>query len=647
MEKKDQLRYLVVKVDGGSGVLVQTPHPENTFIFTAKHILFENDILLKSIDKIEIIAYYLDAYKNIKEQVLIAESVFINNYTTNDAAIIKIKKYLIPYEITPELILIGETTNCYLAGYPGNRRNDADPYRDNKIDELIYTTNQNLIEASLKEQNLDHSSIVGQSGGGIMRITDNAINLIGIQSEMANSAEYGRIRFLPISFFLEIIEKNKLPNIPLITLADKSFTGNNIDLSITLKENKTIFDLINIGEWPGSLDLSNDDTKLHNIRVEFEITKVFQKTLSLLKNEMDLFQKEEFEFLGEMLSKILFGKRNNDEDGRKFALKNLEAKLKIGDETKCRIFLDFDYLIDMHKLPWEYTMYYRDEINRQTGIKETVPIQIAADQKQFQLIRRTAQNPVFEPYGNQLFLIILSISESEIFKPNLKNIVFENILIENLPISAIRAAIENTYTNWQKKYGQIPNLVIHYTADILPNNELINNKLLTFFDIFSENYFPNNVQLPVKLVCLHSNESAKIEKDNNTLKGLALEYSKSKIPAVIGFQNPLDSKNIDRFFNVFYEEIMKGADVAYATTAGRNLLKNIPSIPSNAFGSPVLFISTITPICLVKVNSFELPQNPNPTPDLGQNQPSINEATTQLFENEATSHTQYSQLATR
>ncbi|MEJ7682833.1 MAG: hypothetical protein WKG06_34235 [Segetibacter sp.] len=85
----------------------------------------------------------------------------------------------------------------------------------------------------------------------------------------------------------------------------------------------------------------NDDVS--NVRVELSIAKVFHKVLNLIKADPVLFQAGDFELLGEMLSRILFGKSNNLYDARNPVMKAIEQSV---DSTNllgpkiCRIFLE-------------------------------------------------------------------------------------------------------------------------------------------------------------------------------------------------------------------------------------------------------------------------------------------------------------------
>ena len=81
-----------------------------------------------------------------------------------------------------------------------------------------------------------------------------------------------------------------------------------INININKRENNLYLEK---DENPATvpIDTGDDDSIPNNIRIELGITRVFHKVLNLIKSEPELFQKEDFELLGEMLAKILFGKK--------------------------------------------------------------------------------------------------------------------------------------------------------------------------------------------------------------------------------------------------------------------------------------------------------------------------------------------------
>ena len=381
-------------------------------------------------------------------------------------------------------------------------------------------------------------------------------------------------------------------------------------------------------------DIDDNDNAANNIRVELGIAKVFHKVLNLIKTERDLFQKEDFELLGEMLSKILFGKINNNADVRNYIMKDLEQTLEITKPSSrkiCRIFLEFDQKSGVAMLPWEYTLY------KTRSTKETSSIYISANIKnRFHLMRRVKENPTPVPDSDKLFIMVLvnvdgnrdatpvidsrsnELSKIKATFQKLQDKYKDSLVveyIESTPLNKIKQVVEDIYNNWEDQYKQRPYYVMHYVGHSMLDNQV--GKLVIknaesgkpdwvedkkFASLFREDML--NIEQP-SMVCFQACDSAKIGSFNENLRGVAYEFTKLNIPAVIGMQNEIDTLYSSAFFDRFYENILNAKDVSEAVTAGRDYLGREFNIETetyvnNSFGSPVLFITTEEPITLLK-----------------------------------------------
>jgi len=72
-------------------------------------------------------------------------------------------------------------------------------------------------------------------------------------------------------------------------------------IQISIEGKNLIFDKNN-DKGKVDFNTSEDDSNENNVRIELGIAKVFHKVLNFIKTDSDLFQKQEFELLGEMLS---------------------------------------------------------------------------------------------------------------------------------------------------------------------------------------------------------------------------------------------------------------------------------------------------------------------------------------------------------
>ena len=423
-----------------------------------------------------------------------------------------------------------------------------------------------------------------------------------------------------------------------------------INININIRENNLYLEK---DENPAmvSIDTGEDDSIPNNIRIELGITKVFHKVLNLIKSEPDLFQKEDFELLGEMLAKILFGKKNDTKNFRNYIMKDVEFLLdqkNQGGNKICRIYLEFDYDSKVAMLPWEYTRYQ----TRATDVNAPQSWYIAANNKsRFNLIRRVKRNPTPQPDAEMMFVIVIANMEGNNAAdpsidvrikefPKIKSL-FQNLqqlnsnepenfpyplevaYLENISSGDIGKEIERIYHQWETTYQVQPNYIIHYTGHAMMRNQVgqivVKNKEdkmewredKKFAAIFNKEKL--TVPQP-SLVCLQACDSAKIGSIGGELRGVAYEFTRLDIPAVVGMQNEINTSSSCAFFEKFYASLLKGDDVASAITNGRDHLGinfNIDdeTYINNSFGSPVLFITTREPIQLLKSTAAEILNN--------------------------------------
>lgn len=206
---KDELQFFTVKVADGSGCLFQPLNSEYSYVLTAKHVV-------EGVKNIGITRQYIqeDGTK-VDEQFKILEAPYLHTDLNKDAAIIKVEKVSnIDNLLRADLDSL-ERDNWYLCGHPDSRESNNFSYRKNKL------TIENPVELYIEgeiERNVNHSEIVGQSGGGIIKSEKSCFLLAGIQKKMAVEDEnetLSRIHFAPLSFFDEIIVENKEKLSPL------------------------------------------------------------------------------------------------------------------------------------------------------------------------------------------------------------------------------------------------------------------------------------------------------------------------------------------------------------------------------------------------------------------------------------------------
>jgi hypothetical protein len=215
-------QYSVI-VEGGSGVLFQPMTDEYFYILTAKHILQtknQDGTYSEKEDNtaIKVIRFIFEnswSTEEIPFQLVKGKTYFPNSNNNIDVAILKIRfdEYK-PFEINNLQISVNTIVNndTYLCGFPNDKRKAN---AENLLEQYTnYTISQNSNDLDFKKsvRLLDHQTqetIVGMSGGGIIKLNDNYFKLIGIQSQMTKTvSDQNEIDFFPMTFFNEIVSEN-------------------------------------------------------------------------------------------------------------------------------------------------------------------------------------------------------------------------------------------------------------------------------------------------------------------------------------------------------------------------------------------------------------------------------------------------------
>ena len=216
MQHGDLRKYTVI-LEGGSGCIFQPLTIDYTYIITAKHLLYDEvkvgrGVKTKWVRKadgtfIQINRQEFDG--NIWTEPSIPFKLkHGENYFEHDQADIAILK------ITPALkgfdqIAVEEDylskTGFQLCGYPMEIRNGL-KYTTRIITNFIAPANYG--ESAQLDTQLNHSYIIGMSGGGILKEWIDSISIIGIQSRTASiGLSAGQVGFVPMKYANEIIGK--------------------------------------------------------------------------------------------------------------------------------------------------------------------------------------------------------------------------------------------------------------------------------------------------------------------------------------------------------------------------------------------------------------------------------------------------------
>ncbi len=227
MDEGDLKRYTVL-LGAGSGVLFQPLDEKITYILSAKHIFYnktEDDRGQKISSLTEKISFCFSNAQNDKKEIVVEKgrNFFEHHDDEVDAAILILNENLGFDKIFVDGDCI-EFSECLLCGYPSKiDDNKNDRYSNHQINRKIVTTNNGYLRLETNFGNLNHEDIKGFSGGGIMRLNNGIINILGIQSSTITDYANGQIDVVPINKFIEIVEKNSLSEMAPSFLASFEF----------------------------------------------------------------------------------------------------------------------------------------------------------------------------------------------------------------------------------------------------------------------------------------------------------------------------------------------------------------------------------------------------------------------------------------
>lgn len=206
-------RRYVIKVNGGSGVLVQPATKEYSYILTAKHNLtiddkYTGDLILS---------------KNYQKDIKISDNAG-NSVDTHIAEIyphanceldIAIIKICYTEELELKIGGCKVDDNVYIFGYPNRLKDET--VKDDRIQCKISNEQSNVyivnpVNPSTTFDLDAQETYAGISGGGVFKEKDNSeVFLIGIENNLSDIYGSGdKLRFTSIESFKEIITENKL-----------------------------------------------------------------------------------------------------------------------------------------------------------------------------------------------------------------------------------------------------------------------------------------------------------------------------------------------------------------------------------------------------------------------------------------------------
>ena len=203
MSTIDKFRLFSVKVGAGSGCLFQPTSESYTYVLTARHVVEGANVTQVQRELIgENRAIQIESID------VIGEPYFHENEEI-DAAILKIPFISqLPKHLRIDNVF-NQTDDYYLCGFPSVRRENLSSYRHNKLTIQNETAN-GYVEAQINSS-VNHDEIVGQSGGGVLKLLDDSFAIAAIQKRMSVSDDVeslSRVDLVQLKAFDEIIAQN-------------------------------------------------------------------------------------------------------------------------------------------------------------------------------------------------------------------------------------------------------------------------------------------------------------------------------------------------------------------------------------------------------------------------------------------------------
>ncbi len=384
-----------------------------------------------------------------------------------------------------------------------------------------------------------------------------------------------------------------------------------------------------------------------------------RRIVSVLRKYLDLdfelgqhviFNRKEFEALGELLFDLIFADENlfiEFDDWYRSSIRNED-----GEDTY-NIYLEFDQdkeFDDLAILPWEY-IHFKP---KKEGLIHDEPFLAASTSKKINFYRKipfTFVEALDEKYNEiipplKILLLISNPTDISIKKmdellqyfrelkkmyPDDNHLQIKYLYQPSPGSDEFKQELNNGQLNKPETYFLKKELgdkigphdktfspdIIHYVGHGFLED---NNGMLFFAEedkniagLFkkhpvSDTRFSNGIKdsrLNPKLVFLQVCNGGRIVDYINN-KGTAICLLQKRIPFVIAMQNPVQEDHALRFTQTFYNNFIQGKNIGSCVSAGRYELGGQGEFNQKAFGSPVLFTFTSFPLSF---NMFHQEEN--------------------------------------
>lgn len=401
------------------------------------------------------------------------------------------------------------------------------------------------------------------------------------------------------------------------------------NIKIYVENNKISLKIEASSNADAPLPVIPNNYNLEKLHLQIRVSKIFQKVLNIrrtmVKSEIEIFDREDFVILGNMLSNLLTLSKD-EENGKNILMEFFDMYYKevieTPDQSRIRLFLEFDKNArELAELPWEYIRYKDTYLGAHpyncVNLMRKIPLGAEYEDRQFTPPNRLSvililADPGTPPYQidqkekNDLIGMLEHLKkrvdnsdkekdpawqeEKSRFNFRVIESPHRKDLIDRLKEARQELDLQNE--------PYIVHLFGHARPDavaLAPQDEYstepdwVSDK--NFAALFDKLIPSEKPPLFVMTAC----DSGKIVNFTEN-RGVAFQLLvQQKMMAVLAMQNEVLSSVAFSFMEKMYQALLDGADIAEAVTRGRSFLGADyfdEPYSNNAFGSPILFVST-------------------------------------------------------
>lgn len=405
-----------------------------------------------------------------------------------------------------------------------------------------------------------------------------------------------------------------------------------LEVKIVVAADKIVFKIENTAI--NSSNMITNVYDLNKLHMEIRVSRIFQKVMNIrstiVKSPIEIFDKDDFATLGDMLSKLLF-----EQEMLRETFANTTKFVNDTMGIRCRIFLEFDKNVrEMAELPWEYIrfekqylaatarsgfdvirkIYLSDELSSRdlpVAGRLNVVLIIADPETPDRALPNTEKEYLRDMFSALKKNAPDKFNYSIVTSPSRKN------LVEKLREAIAKLSLNNEpYLIHFYGHARPDGVALSPGIDNAAQADWINDDYFAeLFDEMGKNEMPAGF---IFTAC----DSGKITQFAEN-RGVALHMlTHHQLHAVVAMQNEVISNVAIEFMRVVYQSLLDGAELAEAISKGRTYLGikhdfgastgDRGSYSNNAFGSPVVFSTSYKAIRFIMPSEQPeaTPQNP-------------------------------------